>query len=215
MKKAFTMIELVFVIVVIGILAAVMIPSTRTNPLQEAAIQMLSHIRYTQHLALIDDKFDATDLNWNKGRWQLVFAFAGTAVDNKPSYTIFSDGPTYGGDASSGEMAKNPENVNQVMTGGHTGNVNLTVTDSGFIGMKKMNLGRSYGVTSILRTGGCPNLFHLTFDELGRPMSGTHTTTTNTHTLITSDCNITLSDGTNNVTITVRPETGYASITQY
>ena len=57
MKKAFTMLELVFVIVVIGILAAAIIPSTRTNPAQEAAIQLLSDIRYTQHLAMIDDKY--------------------------------------------------------------------------------------------------------------------------------------------------------------
>lgn len=215
MKKAFTMLELVFVIVVIGILAAVILPNTRTNPLQEAGIQLLSDIRYTQHLALVDDKFDANDPNWKKGRWQMVFAFVGKAVDNNPSYTIFSDNPNYGGDASSGEMARNPQNINQVMTGGHTGAANLTVTSSDFIGMKKMNLGYSYGVSSISRTGGCSNLYHLTFDELGRPIKGTHTSTTNTHTFITSDCNLTLSDGINNLTITIRPETGYASITQY
>lgn len=68
MRKAFTMIELVFVIVVIGILAAVIIPNTRTNPLQEAAIQLLSHIKYTQHLAMTDDTYDENDPNWYKKR---------------------------------------------------------------------------------------------------------------------------------------------------
>ncbi|MDQ7060006.1 MAG: type II secretion system protein [Sulfurimonas sp.] len=66
MKKAFTMIELIFVLVVVGILAAVILPRTKTNPLQEAAIQLLSHIRYTQHLALVDDVYDANDANWYK-----------------------------------------------------------------------------------------------------------------------------------------------------
>ena len=61
MKKAFTMLELVFVIVVAGIIAAVVIPNTKTNPAQEAAIQLLSHIRYTQHLAMVDDKYDSTE----------------------------------------------------------------------------------------------------------------------------------------------------------
>ena len=61
MKKAFTMLELVFVLVVIGILAAVMIPNMQSTALREAAIQVVSHIRYTQHLAMIDDKFDTTD----------------------------------------------------------------------------------------------------------------------------------------------------------
>ena len=164
---------------------------------------------------MVDDKFDASDANWKFGRWQMVFAFAGTAVDNNPSYTIFSDNPTYGGDASFSEMAKNPENSNQVMTGGHTGAANLTITNSAFIGMKKLNLGHSYGVTSITRAGGCSNLYHLTFDSLGRPIKGTHDlgAGTDSHALITSNCIIVLKDANdNNVTLTIRPETGYASI---
>ena len=83
MKKAFTMLELVFVIVVIGILAAAIIPSTRTNPAQEAAIQLLSDIRYTQHLAMIDDKYDATNANWFQNRWQIRFT--------NDTYSIVSD----------------------------------------------------------------------------------------------------------------------------
>ena len=73
MKRAFTLLELVFVIVVVGVLAAVIIPSTKTNPVREAAIQLVSHIRYTQHLAMVDDKFDATNNNWYKNRWQIHF----------------------------------------------------------------------------------------------------------------------------------------------
>ena len=219
MKKAFTMIELVFVIVVIGILAATIIPSVKTNPVQEAAIQLVSHIRYTQHLAMVDDKHNdpVTDSDWEKGRWQMVFAFVGAAVDNHPSYTIFSDndnGSGYGGDASSSEMAKNPQNIDQVMTGGHTGASNLTYADSSFIGVKKMNLGGSYGITGISRTGGCSNLYHLTFDHLGRPMKGTHSPTTNTHSYISSDCNLTLTDGTQSVSVIVTAETGYAYLEQ-
>ena len=71
MKKAFTMIELVFVIVVIGILAAVIFPNTRTNPVEEAAISLLSQVRYTQHLAMVDDKYGAP--NWFRNRWQITF----------------------------------------------------------------------------------------------------------------------------------------------
>lgn len=72
MKKAFTMLELVFVLVVIGILAAVIIPRTRTNPVQESAINLLSMVRYTQHLALVDDKYDKST-TWYKNRWQIRF----------------------------------------------------------------------------------------------------------------------------------------------
>ena len=86
MKKAFTLLELVFVIVVVGILAAVIIPSTRTNPVREAAIDLVSKIRYTQHLAMVDDKFDVGDPAWMQNRWQIVF--------NGTQYSIASENNT-------------------------------------------------------------------------------------------------------------------------
>ena len=72
MKKAFTLLELVFVIVLIGILAATIIPNTKTNPAAEAAIQLQSHIRYAQHLAMMDDKFGSST-SWYKNLWQIAF----------------------------------------------------------------------------------------------------------------------------------------------
>ena len=205
------MLELIFVIIVIGILTAIILPSTRRNPLQEAAIQLQSHIRYVQHLALIDDKYDASDVQWEKGRWQIVFSTnANGFSDNQYAYTIFSDSNSYGGSASFGEVAKNPENSKQIMSGGYASGT-MDITDPSFLGMKKLNLGLSYGVTS-LNLNGC-NGVHLTFDYLGRPLDGTHTSSTSSHALLTSDCNITLSDGSDTVTITIKPETGYVNIT--
>ena len=84
MKKAFTMLELIMVIVIIGILAAVIIPRTGSNKTAEAAIQLISHIRYTQHLAMVDDKFDST-INWYQNLWQIRFDGTGS------SYSIVSD----------------------------------------------------------------------------------------------------------------------------
>ncbi|WP_300367295.1 prepilin-type N-terminal cleavage/methylation domain-containing protein, partial [Hydrogenimonas sp.] len=51
-KNAFTMLELIIVIVVVGILSAIMIPRFSDDKLREAADQIMSHIRYTQHLAM-------------------------------------------------------------------------------------------------------------------------------------------------------------------
>jgi prepilin-type N-terminal cleavage/methylation domain-containing protein len=73
MKKAFTMLELIFVLVVIGVLAASIIPRTKTNPVKEASVDLLSKIRYTQHLALVDDKYDSNTAQWYKNRWQIAF----------------------------------------------------------------------------------------------------------------------------------------------
>jgi len=55
-KSAFTMIELILVIVVLGILAALAMPRVDRDSRQEAADNILSAIRYTQHLALMDNK---------------------------------------------------------------------------------------------------------------------------------------------------------------
>lgn len=70
-RYAFTMLELVFVIIVIGILAVVAIPNFGSNALQTAAEQLASHIRYTQHLAMVDDKFDPTDATWFQNKWTI------------------------------------------------------------------------------------------------------------------------------------------------
>ena len=221
MKKAFTMIELVFVLVVIGILAATIIPRVQTNPLQEAGVQLVSHIRYTQHLALIDDKYDAGDANWFKKRWQIVFGNSAAEAGGVPAYTIFSD--TAGsstGNVNPTEVARNPENSIQYMTGGYSGSSLLDIRDTAFNGMKKLNLGMSYGVTSITLDGGCAN-GRISFDHFGRPMEGDQHTMTGsylapTQRLIVADCNVTLAHSNgNSLIITIRPETGYTDITQY
>ena len=61
LRQAFTMLELVFVIVVVGILSYFVASSFQRNTVVEAADQITSHIRYTQHLAMSDSKFDTTD----------------------------------------------------------------------------------------------------------------------------------------------------------
>ena len=64
--KAFTMLELVFVIVVLGILAALALPRMDRDLRQEAKDNILSAIRYTQHLALMDNKTNPLDANWQR-----------------------------------------------------------------------------------------------------------------------------------------------------
>ncbi len=177
MKKAFTMIELVFVLVIIGILSSIIGQTTKTNPLQEAAIQLASHIRYTQHLALVDDRYnknrkdDDDNVIWYKERWQLEFGKNDNS-DDKVQYTIFSD--TAGnstGDANFDEIAINPQNNNQVMSGGHTGSVKLDITDKRFLGMKSLNIGKTYEIDSYELDGGCSGA-RISFDHLGRPFKG-------------------------------------------
>ena len=222
MKKAFTMIELVFILVVIGILAAAIIPRMQTHPVHEAAIQLVSHIRYTQHLALIDDKYDASDPNWFKKRWQIAFISSAQAMGG-PSYTIFSD--TSGnstGDANEEEIAFNPANTNQRMTGGHSGDKDLDIRKDNFVGMKKLNLKVSYGLTNLTLSSSCKvnGSKRIYFDYVGRPIKGKlgkangggNTVSYEKNNLIQKICIITLTNDIETVRVKVTPETGYTCI---
>jgi len=220
MKKAFTMLELVFVIVVLGILSYMVASSFQRNPLREAADQVVMHIRYTQHLAMMDDRFGDPKIPdpqfWYRTRWQIVFSTNDAAANRKPSYSIFRN-LDYDVAVDRSELAKNPLSPDKYLTGGIPGYPNLDITTANtFAGTTEMNLGTKYGVTNLTWTNNCSTGSKIGFDYLGRPMQGPMRTYASPYPtggrLITADCNITLSNGVNNVIITVKPETGYTYI---
>ncbi len=210
MKKAFTLLELVFVIAVVGILAAIIIPNTRTNPLREAAIQLVSHIRYTQHLAMVDDKFAINDADWYKKRWQLIFGKSAD-TNHQVAYSIYSDAAGLSGNPGISEFALDPMSSDKFLSGGSSGS--LLTNDSR--ANKKMNLGLSYGIDSVILSGGCGGV-RLSFDYLGRPIQGTIHNSAQSYEssdMIDSRCNITLTDNnTDSIIIAVESESGYAHI---
>ena len=231
MRKAFTLLELVFVIVVIGILAALILPHIKTNPVQEAAVQVLSHVRYTQHLALVDDKYNSSNLQWYLGRWQIFFSNANATK----SYLIFSERKNaYNGNPDSNnaytnsEVARNPQNPNTFLIG--TPDSNFAHDDTTRI-TKKLDLGASYGIVDFKISGGgtSSSANRILFDYLGRPYRGT--TNTSSATVINSPfdrlanspifikichqtCNGNNDMATNDdeVVIRIEKETGYACI---
>ena len=75
------MIELIIVIVIAGILAAVMIPRLERDNLREAANQVVRHIQYTQHLAMVDDVYDASNSSWYQDRWSINLCSTNYAVE--------------------------------------------------------------------------------------------------------------------------------------
>ena len=199
-----TLVELVFVVIIIGILSAVMAPNFQRNSTQEAANQIMTHIRYTQHLAMMDNKFSNTDSNWFKKRWQIFFSQA----KSRWNYVIFSDLSLSGNPNSKNEVAKNPANPNQYLIGW-----DVTAIPERQI-TKKLNLQKSFGITGVAFKGGCASAQRVSFDHLGRPFQGNPSTQTSAYQngrYITSQCRIMLSNGNDdeNITIAIEPETGY------
>jgi Tfp pilus assembly protein FimT len=209
------MLELVFVIVIIGILSTFINPSFQRDTLTEATNQIVSHIRYTQHLAMMDNKFDATDPNWFQKRWQIEFtnSEAGAPNGGNSVYSIFTDDDEDGiMDKGTVEMAQNPKNSNQFLTGWMS-------TDNSFredMYTKSLDISDTFGITNVGFSAGCGlNTTRILFDHVGRPY-GTDTSITSladsTSRLLTAQCQITFTNGDENKTVLIEPETGYTHV---
>lgn len=204
-RTAFTMLELVFVIIVIGILAVLAMPNFNRQPLQEAAEQVASHIRYTQHLAMMDDKYDPADPLWFRENWQLEFKRVSSPLSIY--YEIYSDIDHLGNSDSTThkEVANDPLTASSL-----DGNSNITELTK--YGIKAVSFSDSCHVLTSVAIG------ELSFDTFGRPyyyISATKPLATNIYKyLIQADCIISLEHQTEgNAIITVRPETGYVLVT--
>ncbi len=234
MKKAFTMIELVFVLVVVGIITAMIAPNFQNTSLREAANQVISHIRYTQHLAMMDDKY-GTDINfWYKHRWTIRFVqnlvytspnCTNATYSNVWSYMIYNNTACHSAGCSTNpnasEIAHSPLDSNHLLSGGYDNSLCIDNAEnaSNQQVMKSMRLGDNFGVQSIIFSGGCrSNVKYISFDSLGRPFNSFpryfpyELASPGWHKLLTVPCNIKLSDGTDDITIAIEPETGYAHI---
>lgn len=214
------MLELVVVIVVIGIIAAAALPRINDDHIAEAADQVVSHIRYTQHLAMQDSKFDPTDARWFRKRWSITFtqaAFCGGG--NEWRYSVYhDDGNTTGNLNSVNEVARDPLDPNRFMSSGWAGIANADCANVS----NKYNLTTNFGITSVQFRGVCgqAGLQTLSFDEFGRPMRSVSTpngggATRGYNRLIYSgqNCQIVLTTARRTATITITPETGFLQVT--
>jgi prepilin-type N-terminal cleavage/methylation domain-containing protein len=205
-RNAFTMLELVMVIVIIGILAALAIPRLDRDVKQEAADNLLSAIRYTQHLSLLDDKHKFGQSNWQKSFWTIEFTSSTTNPLNN-FYTICSDDDR-DGVIQKNECAMDPSNNKYYYNaGGVTTAIDADESPSIFIGKK-------YGIISITGSGGCNGVKHLGFDHLGRPhVSFSSSSTPDYSSYMKTQCQFTfgMKNGDSFV-IEIESETGYARI---
>ena len=230
MKKAFTMIELVIVIVVIGIIAMVTIPKYDQNRVLIAAQQIASHIRYAQHLAMIDNRTDliaepaaprpatprpATDPNgdqWWRERWTI--AFTQNTNGKRWGYSIYSDSSRNGNLNSPNEVAPDPQNPNRLLTASNILPANRI--------NNKLNIGKTYGIKNVTFSGGCNQSDNqaISFDEKGRPFLNASTTGARANPStgrIATRCEINIGDGDTNDTSTnvakicIEAETGYVT----
>ena len=210
-KSAFTLIELVFVIIVLGILASIAMDRTDRDFKQEASDTVLSQIQLAQRLALNDNKHRIdNDLKWQKAYWR--FEYRKCSGVPFQSTRVGSD-IDMDGSIDKKESAVDPSNGKYVYTNGDCTNLASDESPAVII-LKKA------GVKSVTRTGGCSGTGqYISFDYLGRPHHGSYSTPFFQN-IMTTDCNMTFqmsTDQDNNgvddsFTITIEAETGHSFI---
>ena len=95
MKKAFSLLEIVLVLSILGVILTFANFDLRQDKLSEGARSILNDILYTRNLALMQSSFRTNELNhakreWYKSRWQLYFINS-AATNYEQTYTIFLD----------------------------------------------------------------------------------------------------------------------------
>jgi prepilin-type N-terminal cleavage/methylation domain-containing protein len=208
-RNAFTMVELVFVIVLVGILAAMAIPRLDRDIKQEAADSILADIRYTQHLALSDNKHSTDVPEWQRAFWKIGFnnCDSGSGI-----YEYIGSDTSYGGGISDEESATDPANGNKM-----NWSTSSDCSDGGdAYTSDRIFLTDKYGINAVTgETGtGCAGIKHIGFDHLGRPhVSFGGSDEPNYDSYMSQQCTFIfdMADG-DQFKINIEPETGHAWI---
>ena len=212
-RKAFTMLELVVVMVILGVIINISMPNLSRNSRNIMTQQVVEHIRYAQHLAMQDDRFNPDDTNWFRKLWKVRFSQI-TKDNYGTAYSIHREGD--GGNITQlnkdDPIAIDPL-TGKLLTGGNNeGYDYFTATDLEKI-TKKMNLSQEYGVlkggAGLVFSGGC-TWSGISFDYLGRPIVEDNTFAPYDR-LLTVPCIITIKHPDGDVQITIAPETGYVT----
>ena len=212
-KSAFTMIELVFVIVVLGILASIATGRMERDLKQEASSTILAHIRLAQQLALNDNKHRSdNDSTWQTAYWR--FEYEKCNVVDRYIYRVGSDVDLSGG-INKVESAIDPINRKYIWADGACNSFD----DLGLDESSDVYLYGRFGVEHVSHsstTGSCTSQ-NIAFDFLGRPHTGVKTYKTDNlsafQKIMTKDCILTfaMSNG-EEFKIKIKAETGYSYI---
>jgi len=89
-RRSFSLLELIFVIVIVAIISSQIIPKSTISKLNLAVDKIILNLNYTRYIAHIDNKYDVEDEQWKKKLWTLKFQRCSSSVGGL-YYVIYSD----------------------------------------------------------------------------------------------------------------------------
>lgn len=225
MRAAFSYLELIFVIFIFAITAYVASPKFNLS-LNVAANQLLSHIRYAQHLALNDSlifntknqanllsrihpSIDPDKLLNRKQFWQIQFHQTG--IYTKNSYSIFFDTPRFSPTTDNdnqpmpGDLIAVSGANKKCLSGYSTDNTPFECRNNTEVSVR---LFEAFNINKLDFSGDsyCKEMgtFRILFDEFGKPYCSKNKQA------LTKIMKITLYKNKDSKSICITPESGYA-----
>jgi len=201
-KKSFSLLELLFIIVIIAIVSLSFFPKNIKNDLNLAASKIIIHLKNTRFQAMIDNKFNHDDEFWFRERWTLKFQNCQKSIGGL-YYVVYSD-TNHGGHINKGETLKDPLTQKWLYS-----NYDCEASSNE---SKDILLTKEYGVTKVnISCNNTSTIGQLSFGYDGQVYTKLGTKSIDTYKyLLKETCNISLYDKSNNkVTISIEPNTGY------
>jgi hypothetical protein len=203
LKKTFSLIELIFVILIIGIVISSFQIKNNVSKLNLAHEQLILHLKYLRYIAMLDNKYDDNDSLWFRKMWTIKFLNCQKKFGGY-YYVIYSD-KNKNGAISKSESLKDPLTNNHIYS-------YQCKEDSLFDKSKFVLLTKEYGIKDIqISCNETNTIGQLSFSNNGNVYSKLATKSNKLGKYeIEEICYISLKDGNKNEKIIkIYPKTGF------
>ncbi len=140
MKKGFSLLELIFVILIIGIILSQSIYRNNLSKIQLAKNQIMLHLKYARYVSMIDNKYNYKNNKWFKKRWSLKFMNCQSSIGGV-YYVLYND-------LDSNGAVKKEETLRDPLTNNYIYSFQC-VKDDLYDKSKFVLLTKEYGITRV------------------------------------------------------------------